>query len=93
MPGEIFNRELFLKTEIYDREGELRSERRESFKTVRREQRASIPSTQLEPGERRSFIYELGREHGKIKVRVGYKLLLYFPDQQALPVHEREIDF
>lgn len=93
VPGEIFNRELFLKTEIFDTAGALTAKHRASFKTVRREQRASIPSTQLRPGERRSLFYDLETAHGKIRILVGYKLLLYVPDQDAMRVHEREMEF
>ncbi len=93
VPGEIFNRELFLKTRVFDGDGQLRLEKRESFKTVRREQRATEPSTQLEPGKVRRFTYDLEPAHGRIKLLVGYKLLLYHADEQALLVDERELEF
>jgi RNase P subunit RPR2 len=93
VPGEIFNREVFLETQVLDREGKVMKLHRESFKTVQREQRASVPSTQLQAGERRSFAYELGPGRGRARVRLGYKLFVYLPDAQAQTVAEREVGF
>ncbi len=93
VPGEIYNRELFLLTTVFDSDGVERFEQRESFKTVRRAQRASETSTQLRSGETRRFEYDLPIEHGRVRVRVGYKFLVLHSDNLAVPVFEREAEF
>ena len=93
VPGEIFNREVFLTTVVLGAGGEALGRHRESFKTVRRESRASIPSTQLRPAERRAFTYELGAGHGTITASLGYKLLSFIPDERAIPILEKELEF
>jgi len=93
VPGEISNREMFLLTRVTNREGLLVAEHRESFKTPDRKQRASIPSTQLRPGETRRFAYALGAPHGKVEVFLGYKLLLFVPDDRSILVWEKSLEF
>ena len=93
VPGEIFNREMFVTTTVVDAKGEEASRHRESIKTVRREQRATIKSTQIKPGETRVYRYDLAVDHGKVRVRVGYKLLFMAPDNVAMTVWEREVGF
>jgi len=93
VPGEISNRELFLAAVVRDRDGRVVREHRESFKTPRRTQRASIPSTQLRPGETRTITYDLEPEHGKVEIFLGYKLLLYVPDDRSILVEEKNLDF
>lgn len=91
VPGEIFNREMFLMTVWRDAEGEEVGRHRESFKTVRREQRATNVSTQLRPGEVRSFEYPAPFGAVRAQVRLGYKYLLYLPDSTAVSVWEKEV--
>jgi hypothetical protein len=93
VPGEIFNREVFLSTVVLDGKGEPLARHRESFRTVRRESRASLPSTQLRPAERRAFTYDLGTGHGTITASLGYKLLSFIPDDRAIPILEKELEF
>ncbi|MHC4605511.1 MAG: NapC/NirT family cytochrome c [Planctomycetota bacterium] len=97
-PGEIYNRDLVLKTVVFDEEENQVNSYRESHKTVRREQRGSIPSTQLKPNETRTYTYELGAEHGKVWAVVIYKFLFMWGDEWLQPgmvekVHEKLIDF
>ncbi|MBI4563516.1 MAG: hypothetical protein HY716_02335 [Planctomycetes bacterium] len=95
VPGEIFNREMFVRTWIYDKEGNqaLDEPHRESIKTVKREQRATETSTQIKPGETRAYTYDLPIEHGKVRVEVRYKFLFLEMDDWAKLVHEKEIEF
>ncbi|MHC4812945.1 MAG: cytochrome c3 family protein [Planctomycetota bacterium] len=93
VPGEIFNREMFVTTTVLDAKGEEVARHRESIKTVRREQRATIKSTQIKPGETRVYRYDLAVDHGKVRVWVGYKLLFMVPDNTAMTVWEREVGF
>ncbi|MBI4605247.1 MAG: hypothetical protein HY721_25065 [Planctomycetes bacterium] len=91
VPGEISNRELFVRTVVTDAAGREVARHRESFQAVRREQRASVPSTQLRSGETRTFRYALGAERGKVTVSVGYKLLAHIPDERSVLVWREEI--
>jgi RNase P subunit RPR2 len=93
LPGEIFNREIFLETIVFDQGGVEKGRHRESFKTVRREQRATETSTQLRSGETRVFEYELSVGSGTVRVRLGYKEFLYQPDDSARSIHEKTLSF
>ena len=93
VPGEISNRELFLLTRVLAGDGSAAAEHRESFKAPDRKLRASIPSTQLRAGETRRFEYALGLPHGKVEVLLGYKLLLFVPDDRSTLVWERHLEF
>lgn len=92
VPGEIFNREVFLAARALDRDGTELAHFRESMKAVRREQRASEPSTQLAAGEERRFEYELPAGAAAAELRVGYKRFYLVPDEEAVTVHARRLE-
>jgi nitrate/TMAO reductase-like tetraheme cytochrome c subunit len=92
VPGEIFNRELFLATRVLAADGSELALHRESLKTVRREQRASEPSTQLAAGEVRRFEYALPAGATAAELLVGYKRFYLMPDEEAVRVHAQRVD-
>jgi hypothetical protein len=91
-PGEIFNREVFLKTEIYNEQAERVANFRESMKTPPRPQRGSEPTTQIQAGETRTYTYDLPAGKLKITMFLGYKLFIFNPDQTALEVWKGELE-
>jgi cytochrome c554/c'-like protein len=93
VPGEIFDREMFVATRFVDASGAELERRRESLKTVRREQRATEPSTQLAAGETRRWSYALPPGSGTAEVQLGYKLFFFTPDETAAVVHARSVAF
>lgn len=92
VPGEIFNRELFLATRVVAADGTELALFRESMKAVRREQRASEPSTQLAAGEERRFAYALPAGAAAAEIVVGYKRFYLMPDEEAVRVHVERVD-
>lgn len=93
VPGEIFDRELFVATRFVDASGSELGRQRESLKTVRREQRATEPSTQLAAGETRRWSYPLPPGSGTAEIQVGYKLFFFTPDETAAVVHAHTVAF
>ncbi|MBN1419952.1 MAG: hypothetical protein JXP34_14320 [Planctomycetes bacterium] len=92
VPGEISNRELFLRATILDAKGEIVREHRESFAPVPRAQRATEPSTQLRPGQTAAFRYDAGGGADRVRVSLRYKLLRFIPDERAIVIWEKELD-
>ena len=92
VPGEIFNRELFLATRVLARDGSELAAFRESLRTVRREQRASGPSTQLAAGEERRFEYALPAGAAAAELLLGYKRFYLIPDEEAVRVHAQRLE-
>lgn len=92
VPGEIFNRAMTVVTTVADAAGEEVASHRESLKTVKREQRSSEHSTQLKPGEKRTWTYDLPEGNGKVKVEVRY-LFLYLLPIMSERVHEQTLDY
>jgi len=87
-PGEIFNRVVFLKTEIFNAQGERLVTHRDEMKTPPRPQRSTEHSTQIKSGETRRYSYELPQGKLTIKMFLGYKLFFMHPDVSALKVWE-----
>lgn len=93
IPGEIFNRELFVTTRVRAPGGEELAGWRESLKAVRREQRSTEASTQLPAGATRTWSYALPAGPGTLEVALGYKLFYLLPDASAEVVHARTLAF
>lgn len=91
VPGEIYNRQMVVLTTFLDRDGAELESHREILKTVKREQRASETSTQLRPGEKRTWRYDPAPGAVRATVRVGYKFLFLLPDSTGITVHEAEV--
>lgn len=96
-PGEIFNREVFLKVILLDargkevpvmnRQGQEALYYRESIKTVNRQQRTTEPSTQIRPGEKRRYEFEIppSVNEGRAMVVLGYKYMFLGTPDSANP--------
>jgi hypothetical protein len=93
LPGEIFNREIFVTTTVTDAQGNQLARHRESLKTVKREQRSTEKSTQLESGGSRTWTYDLPPGNGRVDAAVRYKYLFLAPDSAAEIVHEKSAAF
>lgn len=93
VPGEIFDREMFVATRFVDAGGIELERHRESLKAVRREQRSTEPSTQLVAGDTRRWSYDLPAGSGVAEVQVGYKLFFFLPDEAASIVHVAQVPF
>lgn len=92
VPGEIFNRELFLKTTVLREDGAVVEGHRESMRTTRRTQRTSESSTQIRPGEVRTYRYAMPPEAHAARVKLGYKLFFLDPDRKAWTVWEQTLE-
>jgi hypothetical protein len=92
VPGEIFNREMFVTTVFTDARGEELAAFRESMKTVKREQRSTEPTSQLKVGETRTWRYARPAGPCTVRVRVRYKLFFLAPDDGAVTVHEKVLE-
>lgn len=92
VPGEINNREMFVITAVTDAAGEQVASHRESLRTITRQKRSSEQSTQLKPGEKRTWTYDLPEGKGRVKVQVNYAFLYLFPAMAEL-VHEQTLDY
>lgn len=93
IPGEIFNREIFVATRFTSADGRELAVHRESLKTVRREQRSTESTTQLQAGAARTWTYPLPEAPGSAAVTVGYKSFYLMPDEAAVEVHAETLAF
>jgi len=93
VPGEIFNRELFVATRFASPDGRELAAYRESLKTVKREQRSTEQSTQLRAGESRTWKYAVPPGPGVVEVAVRYKDFFLAPDEAAQEVYAQTLEY
>lgn len=91
-PGEIFNREAFLKTEIFNEAGERIADYRESMKTPPRPQRGTEHTSQIKAGESKTHTYTLPAGKITIVMMLGYKLFIFNPDMSATEMWKETIE-